>query len=562
MHDVVFKGARIIDGLGNPEMSGEVAVKDGRVVEIGSSVGSAETVVDADGAVLAPGIVDTHTHYDAQLTWDSTASPSPSLGVTTVVMGNCGFAIAPCPPEHRELVAANLSIVEGMDLSALTAGIDWGFESFPEYMDMLRAKGVYPNTAVLAGHSVTRTAIMGKEASEREVPSEAQMNAMKSAVQEALDAGAIGFATSFSPNHLGAGGRPMPSTIASDDEVRQLAGLMNGREHGVMQIAAGRRGTVDLLETFVEASGKPIFITAALTMYNEAHPEKSMEMMEQCQAARGRGHEIYAQVTCQPLSFDFNPANPYPFYSHDAFADIKAKPPEVLAAAYADESFRNAFKANLANPQAGVIFYGNWDRVEVAVPALASNAGLQNRSFADIGRERGTDPVDVFCDLALEEKLETTIVGRFLNVDEDGVGPILRHDSGVISLSDAGAHLIFMCDAGFGCHFLSRWVRERGEFDLVEGIRRLTSHPADLYGLRDRGRISVGSHADLMLFDPTEIGISKPHRISDLPGGGTRAIRESSGIHGVWVNGAKVFGEGGYADLDKGPGHVLTEFGR
>jgi N-acyl-D-amino-acid deacylase len=449
-----------------------------------------------------------------------------------------------------------------MDLSALTAGIDWGFESFPEYMDMLRAKGVYPNTAVLAGHSVTRTAIMGKEASEREVPSEAQMNAMKSAVQEALDAGAIGFATSFSPNHLGAGGRPMPSTIASDDEVRQLAGLMNGREHGVMQIAAGRRGTVDLLETFVEASGKPIFITAALTMYNEAHPEKSMEMMEQCQAARGRGHEIYAQVTCQPLSFDFNPANPYPFYSHDAFADIKAKPPEVLAAAYADESFRNAFKANLANPQAGVIFYGNWDRVEVAVPALASNAGLQNRSFADIGRERGTDPVDVFCDLALEEKLETTIVGRFLNVDEDGVGPILRHESGVISLSDAGAHLIFMCDAGFGCHFLSRWVRERGEFDLVEGIRRLTSHPADLYGLRDRGRISVGSHADLMLFDPTEIGISKPHRISDLPGGGTRAIRESSGIHGVWVNGAKVFGEGGYADLDKGPGHVLTEFGR
>jgi len=562
MHDVVFKGARIIDGLGNPEMSGEVAVKDGRVVEIGSSVGSAETVVDADGAVLAPGIVDTHTHYDAQLTWDSTASPSPSLGVTTVVMGNCGFAIAPCPPEHRELVAANLSIVEGMDLSALTAGIDWGFESFPEYMDMLRAKGVYPNTAVLAGHSVTRTAIMGKEASEREVPSEAQMNAMKSAVQEALDAGAIGFATSFSPNHLGAGGRPMPSTIASDDEVRQLAGLMNGREHGVMQIAAGRRGTVDLLETFVEASGKPIFITAALTMYNEAHPEKSMEMMEQCQAARGRGHEIYAQVTCQPLSFDFNPANPYPFYSHDAFADIKAKPPEVLAAAYADESFRNAFKANLANPQAGVIFYGNWDRVEVAVPALASNAGLQNRSFADIGRERGTDPVDVFCDLALEEKLETTIVGRFLNVDEDGVGPILRHESGVISLSDAGAHLIFMCDAGFGCHFLSRWVRERGEFDLVEGIRRLTSHPADLYGLRDRGRIAVGSHADLMLFDPTEIGISKPHRISDLPGGGTRAIRESSGIHGVWVNGAKVFGEGGYADLDKGPGHVLTEFGR
>ncbi|MCB1739960.1 MAG: amidohydrolase family protein [Gammaproteobacteria bacterium] len=560
MHDLVIKGARIIDGLGNPEILGDVGVRDGRIAELGKLTQSGAETVEADGRVLCPGVIDTHTHYDAQLTWDSTASPSPALGVTTVVMGNCGFTIAPCPPSERERVAANLSVVEGMDLKALEQGIDWGFESFPEYLDMLRDKGVYPNTAVLAGHSVTRTAVMGKEASERETPTDAELARMQALVKEALDAGAIGFATSFSPNHLGANGVPMPSTIASDDEVRALAGVMKGRAHGVMQIASGSRGTVELLETFTQASGKRLFTTAALTMYNEAAPDKALTLLDQMRVARERGNRIHAQVTCQPLSFDFTPANPYPFYSHDAFADIKASSAQVLRAAYARPEFRAAFKANLAAPQPGVIFYGNWDRIEVAVAALEKNAGLQNRTFAEIARERGQDPVDVFFDLALEEDLQTTVIGRFLNVAEEGVGPILKHESGLVSLSDAGAHLIFMCDAGFACHFLSHWVRERGEFELVEAIRRLTSHPAELYGLPDRGRIELGAHADLLLFDPATIAISKPRRVGDLPGGGMRAIRESSGIHGVWVNGRRVYDERGYVDHGKGPGQVLTRF--
>jgi N-acyl-D-amino-acid deacylase len=561
MHDLVIKGARIIDGLGNPAFDGDIGVKDGHIAELGKVTESGAKTVEADGRVLSPGVVDTHTHYDAQLTWDSTASPSPSLGVTTVVMGNCGFAIAPCPPRERERVAANLSVVEGMDLDALTQGIDWDFETFPEYLEMLRRKGVYPNTAVLAGHSVTRTAIMGKEASERETPTDSEMNQMKAAIKEAQDAGSIGFATSFSPNHLGAKGVPMPSTIASDDEVRELAGVLKGYDHRVMQIAAGARATVDLLETFTQASGTPLFTTAALTMFNEAHPEKAQGMLDQMKAARGRGNNIYAQVTCQPLSFDFTPANPYPFYSHDAFADIKASPKDVLRAAYKTESFREAFKANLKAPKPGVIFYGNWDQVEVAVAALEKNVGLQNRTIADIAREKGGDPVDVLFDLALEEDLETIIIGRLLNVAEEGVGPILKHESGLVSLSDAGAHLIFMCDAGFACHFLSRWVRERGEFDLVEGIRRLTSHPADLYSLPNRGRLKVGANADLLMFDPATVGISKPIRVNDLPGGGMRAIREPSGIDGVWVNGEMVFDGKGYVHHDKGPGHVLTKFG-
>ena len=560
MHDLVIKGARVIDGLGNPEQQVSVAVRDGKIVEIGEITESAAETVDADGRVLSPGVIDTHTHYDAQLTWDSTASPSPSLGVTTVVMGNCGFGIAPCPPHLRETVASNLSVVEGMDLNALVAGIDWSFETFPEYMDFLRTKGVYPNTAILAGHSVTRTAVMGKEGSERAEPTDSEMAAMKNAVKEALDAGAIGFASSFSPNHMGWQGVPMPSTIASDDEVRELAGLMKGRGRGVFQIASGARGTVEVMESIAAASDASVFMTTALTMYNEALPGRAHEILDACAAARDRGNNVYAQVTCQPFSMDFTPANPYPFYSHDAFAEIKAAPPEVLAKAYADPSFRDRFRANLAAPKPGGIFYGDWNKVEITLPAEERNMGLLGQTVAQIAAARGGDPVDAFCDLALDENLETTVVGRFLNAADQGVAGILKHKSGLVSLSDAGAHLIFMCDAGFATYFLGHWVREQGTFDLVEGIRRLTSHPAALYGIKDRGRIAVGAHADLLMFDPATVGMSGPTRVNDLPGGGTRTVRAPTGIDGVWVNGAKVFDGKDYVALAKGPGHVLDSF--
>ena len=562
MLDLAITGATAVDGLGAPPRRADVGVRDGRIVEIGRLSESAARTVEADGLVLAPGAIDTHTHYDAQMTWDSTASPSPALGVTTVVMGNCGFGIAPCPPALRETVASNLSVVEGMDLDALAAGIDWDFETFPEYMDLLRAKGVYPNTAVLAGHSVTRTAVMGKEASERAEPTGAEMAAMKAAVAEALAAGAIGFASSFSPNHLGWGGVPMPSTVASDAEVRALAGLMRPTGRGVFQIASGARGTVEVMEGIAEATGGPAFMTTALTMYNEALPGRAREILDACAAARSRGREVYAQVTCQPFSMDFTPANPYPFYSHDAFAGVKASPPDVMAKAYGDPGFRAAFKANLEAPKPGGIFYGDWSRVEVTMPAEARNAALAGRDIAAIAREGGRDPVDAFCDLALDEKLETTLVGRFLNADDSGVAPILAHESSLVSLSDAGAHLVFMCDAGYATYMLGHWVRERGVFDLAEGVRRLTSHPAALYGIRDRGRIAVGAFADLLLFDPATIGMSGPMRVADLPGGGTRTIREPRGVHGVWVNGVRVFDGESYDDLPKGPGHVLTEFDR
>jgi N-acyl-D-aspartate/D-glutamate deacylase len=559
MHDLVIRGATVIDGLGHEPRRADVAVKDARVVAIGEVGRDAAETVDADGLILAPGIVDLHTHYDAQATWDPTLSPSPSLGVTTAVMGNCGFGIVPSPPPVRDLIMRNLSVVEGMDLDALRAGIQWEFESFKEYLASIRRRGVYPNVAVLVGHSVARTAVMGEAASTRREATAEELARMKAIVADAMQHGAIGLGASYSPNHSGHGGVPMPSTITDLSELDALAGAMGPGGKGVIQLASGSR-TIEEMEGLAARHGRPVFLSTSMGMYNEQVPERAIGLFEACAAAHRRGHGVYVQIPCQPLSFDFTMANAYPFYSHEAFAPIKAYTREQLKPVFRDPSFRARFRANVGAPRPGLIFQGNWDRIMIAATALEKNAGLVNRMVDQVAHERGADPLDFMLDLSLEENLETAFLGKFLNVVEDGLAPLLKHEAGVIALSDAGAHLIYMCDAGFGLNFLGHWVRERGDFDLVDGVRRLTSHQADLYGIPDRGRIAVGAFADLLLFDPATVGISPARRIQDLPGGGRRTIRDPKGVHGVYVNGTMVFDGTSYPRHAKGPGRVLDSF--
>ena len=249
MLDLVIRDAQVFDGLGSAPVHADVGVQDGVVTQIGRLSERARQEVSAQGLSLMPGIVDLHTHFDAQVTWDPSLSPSPGLGVTTAVMGNCGFGIAPCPAPLRETMLKNLSVVEGMDLQALLTGVHWEFETFAQYMDQLRRIGPHLNTAVFAGHSVIRTAVMGEEASERVQPSEAQLQAMQDEVRQAMAAGAIGFASSFSPNHSGYGGRPMPSTIASEAELRALTGVLGEVGRGVFMMATGSRATPDIMES-------------------------------------------------------------------------------------------------------------------------------------------------------------------------------------------------------------------------------------------------------------------------------------------------------------------------
>ena len=559
MNQLVIRGATVVDGLGNEPTRADVAVRAGRISAVGDVPGAGAREVDAHGLTLAPGFIDLHTHYDAQVTWDPTLSPSPSLGVTTVVMGNCGFGIVPAAPPVRDLILRNLSVVEGMDLEALRAGVRWEFESFGEYMAALRAAAPAANVAVLTGHSVIRTAVMGEAASERAEATADELARMKALVADAMDHGAIGLGASYSLNHSGYGGVPMPSTITDLSELDALVGAMGSRPEGIVQLASGAK-TVEELETIAGRHGRPLFKGTGAAMYNDQAPERSAAMFEACRSAQARGNPVYIQIPCQPLSFDFTLANAYPFFSHDGFAEVKAYGPEKLVAVFRSREFRDRFRASLANPRPGLIFQGNWDRVVVAVPALGRNENLADRTIADIAAERGADPLDLMLDLGLEENLETMFIGQFLNVGDEGVARLLKDDAGVVALSDAGAHLTFMCEAGYGLHFLAHWVRELGEFDLADGVRRLTSRPADLYGIPDRGRIEVGAWADLLLFDPDTVGVTASERVADLPGGGRRTIRRPLGVHGVFCNGVAVFDGTDYVTNGRGPGHVLDRF--
>jgi len=504
-------------------------------------------MVDAGGLALMPGIVDVHTHYDAQVTWDAKLTQSPALGVTTAILGNCGFGLAPCPPALRETVLRNLSVVEGMDVDALLAGMRWQFETFPQYLDALERVRPWANVGVLAQHSTIRTAVMGEGASTKKLPSEKELGRMRSIVAEAMDAGAAGFASSFSPNHSGWEGRPMPSTIAGDEELKALVGVLGEKKKGIFVIASGPRATPEYLEAIVAETGRPAFIVTVLTMYNRAAPERALQYYEKCAAAIARGHELYIHANCQPLSFDFTLREPYILYSHDAFEEVKKALPGDRKAVYEKKSFRERLRYNFAHPGQGILFYGDWSQVEqdgVPVTALAAKAGK--------------DALDYVFDLPLDAQL----VAKLYQNDDAGVAPLLKHPAGVVALSDAGAHLIYFCDAGYGLHFLAHWVRGNGTFTLEEAVRRLTRDPARKYRIPDRGEIAPGFHADLLLFDPAKVGVSGLLKKNDLPAGGTRMIREPVGVHGVWVNGVQVHDGRRYAALDSGPGQVLREYER
>lgn len=554
VYDLIIRNARIADGLGGCLVEGDLAVKDGRVARLGKVDGETAEAVDAQGLVLTPGAVDLHTHYDAQLTWDQTASPAGALGVTTVVVGNCGFGIAPAPADKRDLILANLAEVEGMALESLKAGVDWGFESFGEYLDLLKAKGVYPNVAVLASHTVMRTAVLGAEGSTRPSTPE-ELERMLGLFREAMDAGAIGLGSSSNENHRGAGGIPIASRLAADEEFWGLAEVMGEYDHGVFMATCGEHHGIPFMREMSRISGRPSFYAP---LFHFSHqPERAIGIVRAAEAARAQGVPVYAQGSCQPLSLSFTLDHAY---------ILKAMAPwpatedhDELRRIFTDPRFRDAFRETLKKPDSQHIFKGRWDWVPVTVTALAKNKELEGRTIAEIAEARGADPLDVFLDLGLEEDFQTKYTFFMLNMDEDGVAELLVNDGTLISLSDAGAHNALLCDAGYAMYLLGHWVRERALFDLPTAIRKLTSDPADAYGIIDRGRLTPGAWADMILFDPETITITKMERHFDLPAGGERLLRRAPGLHGTWVNGVRVFDGEDYCRVPA-PGQVLTEF--
>ena len=546
MLDLLIRNATLLDGLGAAPVIGDLAVSQGRIVAMGRVDAQARTTIDAQGLALMPGIIDNHTHYDAQITWDPAATPSPALGVTTAVIGNCGFTIAPCRPADRERIMRNLTQVEGMSLDVLRQGIRWDFETIPEYLDQLERQGAVPNIAAFAGHSSIRTWVMGEAATQRAATDD-EIVRMQALVREAMQAGAIGFATSTSPAHNGEGGVPMPSRLADDRELRALVGAMGESGRGVFMLTKGGQTRIDFLESLAADTGRPVVVAALL--HNRTNPDAVFGDLNAIAQANARGHALFGAVSCCPLTMDFTLASPYPVEGLSAWRPALGLKGQALRDLLASTAFRDGVRAELASPASFRLFNGEWDQVQVVEVSQPAHAHMEQRTLAELAGAAARHPLDVMLDLALSEDLKTVFTATLLNSDEAAVARMINHPDSLVSLSDAGAHLTFFNDAAFGLHLLGHWSRDLGALSLQAAVHRLTGQPAQVFGLAGRGVLAPGAAADLMLFDPAAVGRGPKRRVHDLPGGAPRLHTDGLGVHGVWVNGVQVADAKGGTDL-------------
>ena len=543
MFDLIIRGAEVCDGTGAPRVAGDIAVLDGRVAEVGRVSGAARRELRADGLIAAPGSIDVHTHYDCQVSWDPALTPSSWHGVTTVVMGNCGFSIAPCRPGHRELLMEMLLYVEGMPTEALRAGIRWEWETFPEYLDAIERWRPAVNVAAFVGHSAVRYFVMGDAAVERAATPD-ELARMEDVVREAMRAGAVGFSTSESPTHFFGSGVPVPSRVAPREEIVSLSRVLGACQRGLVEVAplhligptSDKLADQEFYAEIARAAGRPV--TWAPLLANPFDPSGALEIIEASAAAQRSGAAVYPQIGCRPLevrvSFDsagIAVAN-NPFWK-----PILDLPKPERRARLASADFRNQLREMSARGGFAAALGPTWRHILLRLSPTPAHEPLIDRSIADIVATRGGDEVDTLLDLALQSDLACQFGIPIMNVDEDVVGQLLRHPAAIVALSDAGAHVDTLADQGFTTTLLAHWVRELGVLQLEEAVRLVTSVPATLYGLAGRGTLRPGGAADIVLFDAARIGLERTELAHDLPAGAARLIQRPTGVEHVVVNG-------------------------
>ncbi|MCP4434874.1 MAG: amidohydrolase family protein [Actinomycetia bacterium] len=549
--DTVLEGGTVIDGTGAPARRADVAITDGVITEIGSNL-TGHRHLDASGQVVAPGFIDVHTHYDAQVFWDPHLTPSSHHGVTTVIAGNCGFSIAPNRAEQVDLLARTLHHVEDMSVDTLAAGVPWHeFETFPQYLDAVRRRGTTLNYGCYIGHTALRIWAMGDEAYERE-PTEAELRAMTSAVAEALDAGAIGFATSHAPTHNGQGGRPVPSRRAPLGEVLALAAPLREADRGVVALLPGEGVTHDDVFTVWHEIRRPITWTALLTIKGFPWHEDVIATHDEKRLA---GAQVWPQVSCRPLVFQMTMQDPFTFNMREEFRKLMDRPIDERIAAYRDPAWREVAWAELSGPGALPM---NWDALSVA--ESDTHADLTGRGVADIAAERGGTMLDAMCDIALDDGLRTRFNSVLANNDPDAIAWLLPRDGVLLGLADSGAHVSQLCDACFATDLLGNWVREQDVMPLERAVHKLTGEPAEVFGLTGRGRLEVGAAADVAVFDPDTVAPGPLRRVTDFPADGERLTADDPvGMHHVLVGGISVREDGKdmFDQLEQLPGTVL-----
>ena len=548
MYDLVIRGGLVVDGTGLPARRADVAVSGGRIAAVGRVAERGRREIDADGHIVTPGFVDGHTHLDAQIFWDPLATSSCWHGVTSVVMGNCGFTLAPSREGERHLVIDNLEKAEDIPATALAEGVHFGWQTFREYLDVVDSMPKGINAAVYVGHSALRTFVMGERAFESTADDD-DLAAMERELVDALDAGAIGFTTSRSEHHVASSGAPVASRMAGWDEVERLVTAMSSNGGGVFELANESGMTSPDAEARAEPMRRlrALAVTAALpvtfgiTTYGD--PNRWQELLALLDDAARDGGQLWGQSSCQPSGAVFNWATWLPFDKLPAWAEVRKRPLDEQAAILRDTDVRKRLVADVGDRDFTLakeaVKKSFFDRLVVM-----EQAGKLSRSLADVAVERDVHPVEAMIDLALESRFDVFFFQPTSNDDPDDVQRILDHPRTVMTFSDAGAHVSQIMNASLPTHLLSVWVRDRQVFTLEQAVRMLTLVPATVWGLADRGLVREGFVADLNVIDPETVAAHLPRVERDLPGGAARLTQRASGFLSTVVGGQVLLEQG------------------
>ena len=551
-YDLIIKHGTIVDGTGAPRYEADLAVANGKIAAIGEVNAPARETIDASGLVVTPGFVDPHCHYDAQICWDPLLTCSSEHGVTSVVIGNCGVGIAPCRPDAREMVTRDLVSVEGIPFDVLNKGITWDWVSFPQYMQAAQRRGLGINVGFLVPLTPLRHFVMGEESSERAARPE-ERERIRGLLSEALDAGALGFSTTVFRQHLGYKARPLACRLADRDELAAYAGVLKNAGKGVVEIALTQdlgllsEQEYDLLDFLLTESARPVTWTALLPRITDLKAHEATLRKAEPLIRRGG----VPQISGKGNKILFALRDPFVFAPRAEWKPVFHEPVETQIRMLSDPTFRATFAEGLKKPE--VFFSGNWNAMSVAEVRNPKLKHFDGKSIPEVAQALGKAPVDAFLDLAIEDALET----RFCIFEdfERHLTGLLTDDRTMVGLGDGGAHVDMFCGAAYCTYMLSHWVRDVKLFTLERAIKRITSEPADFFGLKDRGRLAVGAAADVAVFDYDKVGEKGPRSIRDLPGGGLRLVVAATGVNYTVVNGQVLYDHG--QPREGLPGQVL-----
>ncbi len=559
MYDLILKDGRIYDGSGMPSFIGDVAISDGRIAAVGRIDAAADRVLDVSGLAVAPGIIDFHTHFDAQLWWDPLASSSTEHGVTTIVMGNCGLTLAPCKPESRDALIGTFVRVEDMPRQTLQAGIPWDWTTHGEYLDALERKPLGLNVATLIGHCAVRQFAMGEASVEREA-NDGEIAAMENLVRHGMAAGAFGFSTNANQRHYREDGKPVASRFAGLDEVARLCRVVGESQSGLVQFTHGAFAAPEHVarigqwyDTILKETRRPLIGESIRHFWKE--PDLWRKQLNDVEERCRQGYAAYAMTSTRRTLRRWTLKDSTRFDEMPAWKHLMTLPLDQREEKFRDPQTRLELDRAMAESKP-ISFSCRWDLIAIKKAARPENKAVEGKTIDELSRLQAKPPIDAFFDLALAEDLQTTFEDAATQADEAAVREIFSNPHVLIGQSDAGAH-VANANPGFGfaTTMLAYWVRERQIMSLEDAIKKLTFLPASVFGIRDRGLLRPGMAADIFVFDPARIELAEPEKVQDLPGGAPRYIQGAKGILYTIVNGSVLMKNGAHTGVY--PGRVL-----